>query len=233
MAVGKILQRLPEHRFDPGFVQRQDAADDISGVVFRGRTERAGNDPARVGTNIFRVLLVMRLNRREIMTGSGSAGLPGCSWAIKTFGFCKNRLFFIQTGFRFFGHDTAMLILVWPQSIGCTVSPLLRCRCRNVPLRLAPDPGQSGKISRQRQEIALPGHGKEIQFFFAGLSDLHDDHQDADDQQIQAAATTIHTIFLATSMPTRSMNMVKMIRLPRDRPRCPGKRHAEISTVRA
>jgi hypothetical protein len=27
------------------------------------------------------------------------------------------------------------------------------------------------------------GPRKEIQFFFAGLSDLHDDHQDADDQQ--------------------------------------------------
>lgn len=53
MAVRKILERLLEHGFGPGFVQRQEAVDDAHGVVFAGGAERAGNDQALVRADFF------------------------------------------------------------------------------------------------------------------------------------------------------------------------------------
>jgi len=51
--------------------------------------------------------------------------------------------------------------------------------------------------------------------FFASLPDLEDDHENSDEQQDPGRAHNDPYDFLATSMPTSSMNMVRMIRNPR------------------
>lgn len=65
------------------------------------------------GRIFFKVLLVMRLNKRESMTGSWSVGLPNCLLAIKTSASEKIDEFFLKGSFRSFSMTNRCYIIIF------------------------------------------------------------------------------------------------------------------------
>ncbi len=104
MAVGKLLERLLELGLDKGFVQRQDAMDDRGDVALRSGAERTGNDPARVGADIFQGPVRNALEQARNYDRVREGGLAQLLMGDQDLGFDINGFFFGNAILRFFSH---------------------------------------------------------------------------------------------------------------------------------
>jgi len=110
--VGEILEHMPEQGLDPGFIQPQNALDDMDGMLPASGAERAGDDPARIGTDIFqcpvRQALEQARDDRRIREDGSAQLLMGD----QGLGFDLNGRFIRKKIFWFDGHDLTILVLI-------------------------------------------------------------------------------------------------------------------------